>query len=261
MREERGRLAFEPSVSEILGSFSLSSYARIGQGLQEFLQEALPVHLSSCGPGSVAPDSLMARLTLPPPRQHSSQDGTSWEVCLSFQPLPPSLSPPPQVHLMPETLSKSAFPCLHSLPIPVPALLHHCHHVMKWGHWELFLGGHWILHHGSPFLAPNIARPVVPRGSWGRGDVAEVGVCATCCWLLSRPKDPAGTTHPLLPVPFQMPGITSDLGFELLPTSMAFSRAISAAIFTVQGRMQWLLKVPTEDNTEVGQESQAAERT
>lgn len=42
---------------------------------------------------------------------------------------------------------------------------------------------------------------------------------------------------------------------------MAFSRAISAAIFTVQGRMQWLLKVPTEDNTEVGQESQAAERT
>lgn len=127
MREERGRLAFEPSVSEILGSFSLSSYARIGQGLQEFLQEALPVHLSSCGPGSVAPDSLMARLTLPPTRQHSSQDGTSQEVCLSFQPLPPSLSPPPQVHLMPETLSKSAFLSLppflaHPSPSPAPSL-------------------------------------------------------------------------------------------------------------------------------------------
>lgn len=241
-------------------SVSLSSYARIGQGLQEFLQEALLVHLSSCGPGSVAPDSLVASLTLPPPRQHSSQDGTSRAVCLSFQPLPLSPSPPSQAHLMPETLSKSAFSCLHSLPTPVPALLRQCHHAMNWGHWQLLLGGHWSLHHGSPFPAPNIARPVVPIGSWGRGDAVEVGICATCCWLLSRPKDPAGTTYPLLPVPFQMPGITSDR-IRASATSMAFSRAISAAIFRVQGRTQRLLKVPTEDNIEVGQESQATERT
>lgn len=245
-------------------SASFSSYARIGQGLQEFLQEALPVHLSSCGPGSVALGSLVASLTLLPPMPTliSRWNITGRGVCLSFQRLPLSPSPPSQAHLMSETLSKSAFPCLHSLPTPVPALLHHCHHAMNWGHWELLLGGHCILHHGSPFPAPNSVRPVVPTGSsWGRGDAAEVGVSATCCWLLPRPKDPAGTTHPLLPMPFQMPGITSDLGFELLPTSMAFSRAISAAISTVQGRTQRLLKVPTEDNTEVGQESQTAECT
>ncbi|MXQ95663.1 hypothetical protein E5288_WYG010817 [Bos mutus] len=47
----------------------------------------------------------------------------------------------------------------------------------------------------------------------------------------------------------QMPGITSDR-IRASATSMAFSRAISAAIFTVQGRTQRLLKVPTEDNIE-----------
>nr|XP_014337873.1 PREDICTED: apelin [Bos mutus] len=57
----------------------------------------------------------------------------------------------------------------------------------------------------------------------------------------------------------EMPGITSDR-IRASATSMAFSRAISAAIFTVQGRTQRLLKVPTEDNIEVGQESQATER-
>lgn len=81
--------------------------------------------------------------------------------------------------------------------------------------------------------------------SVGLGSVPPAAVCA------QGPKT-LGRISPLLPVPFQTPGIPFDFRFKLLPIFFPRARALSQAIATVEGKMQWLLRVLAEGSTKAG---------
>lgn len=79
------------------------------------------------------------------------------------------------------------------------------------------------------------------------------------CYLLAgsaqRPKT-AGRTSPILPVPFQLPGISFDFGLELLPTSYGClslgQEPLVQPSLQFRGECSGILWVLTEDSTEAG---------